>query len=353
MSEDVQGTPGIGDAPITAEATLTGIFEQDIALDNPPEVQDAETIEDQPQDAPESVEPGAQESEEAVEAEAETEAEEAAESDDPDTDPQDDPETVEAPAIEAPSGMSEADKAIFAQLPPEQQAWVSRRETDRTADYTRKTQELADRRKETDATFQVLGGAMQQYDAVLQKITGQELTPPDKALEESDPYEYDRQWRQYQEAKDTQQRAVQEQAENAQRFQALQNEQARQYLSQQNAALSELSPELADQGTKGAQLRKSVKQYALKNGYTEEQLGMASAQDSVTLLKAMRYDASQAARSKVRPANPTPKASRPGKGKSPGRPTNFAKSVQTLKAKKNPTVDDLTAAYLADIQSER
>lgn len=60
-------------------------------------------------------------------------------------------ETPAAPAIEPPASWSADDKAEFAKLPPDLQAVVSRRESERDKLITQRTQEIADQRKAAEA----------------------------------------------------------------------------------------------------------------------------------------------------------------------------------------------------------
>jgi len=61
-----------------------------------------------------------------------------------------------AEAIAAPMSMSAEDREKFDALPPESQKWLSDREQQREADYSRKTTELAERGKSYDRLEQVI-----------------------------------------------------------------------------------------------------------------------------------------------------------------------------------------------------
>ena len=60
------------------------------------------------------------------------------------------------PATEPPTGWSDEDKAWFKTLPPEKQVILAKRESERDADYTRKTQEVANERKKYETLSPVL-----------------------------------------------------------------------------------------------------------------------------------------------------------------------------------------------------
>jgi len=66
--------------------------------------------------------------------------------------PQAQPEPIpdQPQGIQPPASWSKEDRAVFATLPPNVQELLSRREREMTADYTRKTQEIADIRRFSD-----------------------------------------------------------------------------------------------------------------------------------------------------------------------------------------------------------
>lgn len=330
-----------GDSATTRES-LAGMFAAELAAEREPEKKEEPAVEAREQVEAAAPEP-ADAADETVEETGTAEAE-------PDSEPD---EATTAPAIDAPSGMSEADKANFAKLTPELRAWLSKTKADADAAFTRKSMEVAEVRKKTDAQLQALTGAMQQYDAILARYTDTQLQPPDPALRQSDPFAYEEQLASYVQAKHQQEVALQERQRNASAHAALVEQQRVEWLKSEVTRLQQIAPELADRGQKGEALRKSVAEYALKSGYTNEQLAAASATDMVTLMKAMRYDAAQSAKAAAKPAAaPPPKVSTPGPSKAAGgRPSNLAKAVQNLT--QAGTRESLAAAYLAEIQSER
>ena len=95
---------------------------------------------------------------------AETEEPEAHEA--PETDAEKEPEPAEKPtAVEAPPTWSAADKEMLKKLPPEAAEFLLRRERDTTADYTRKTQQIAEFRKDFEPVAQLLSPHMAQIRA--------------------------------------------------------------------------------------------------------------------------------------------------------------------------------------------
>lgn len=75
---------------------------------------------------------------------------EAAEEAPPAEAPEKAPETPDQQAVEAPVSWSKEDRELFATLPPNVQGLIAKREQERDADYTRKTQEIADIRRFSD-----------------------------------------------------------------------------------------------------------------------------------------------------------------------------------------------------------
>lgn len=255
-----------------------------------------------------------------------------------------------APA--APSGMSEADRAVFDALPPDAKAWIAKREAESRADYTKKTQAVAEMRKATEAVQAKVIGQLQQYDQLLSQFTTPVLAPPDPALRQQDPVAYEEALANYVHNKHLQEAAKVEQARVREEAQAHQAQAQHQYWSEQAAKLRELAPELASNDSKGAQARRDVFAYAQQSGYSKEQLDGASALDMVTLWKAQRYDAAMKAKAQAKPvAAPAPKVMAPGPAKAGGRVNGVAAAVKNLT--QNPTREALAAAYRAELAAER
>jgi hypothetical protein len=323
-------------APETGAVDLVGMFKAELEAERG----ENEPAKNEPAPAPEE-----------AAGETETVAEEAAD-DTAEAEPGDGPEeATDTPAINAPSGMSEADRAEFAKLPPEMQSWVSKRITEAQADYTRKTQQVAEQRKAFDAGLETVKAKLAEYDGILSQFTAPVLVPPDPSLRQTDPMAYEEQLAQFVHQKHLQDAAKAEQEKVRLEHKKIADEQAAEFARQQSEILREKAPELADP-QKGAGLRKALFEYAVDSGYTPEQLSLASATDMVTLWKAQRYDALQKAKAtaKVVPP-PTPKTAKPGPAKAVGRPSNLTSAVRNLS--QNPTREALAAAFAAEIASER
>lgn len=332
------------DAPATVDS-IAGLFEAELKAESAPAPKE-KAAPAEAEDAPETE----TDAEETVSEGEENTAEEAGTADEQDSEGEPDAAPA-AQTIDAPSGMSEADKAAFAKLSPELKGWVSKRMADQQADYTRKSQDVAEKRKAYEGATQQAMGKLQQYDEILARFTDPVLSPPNPALRHTDPGAFEEQQAEYLYRKDLQEKAKAERAGVAQEQQKLHEAQMREFYVHETQELARLAPELAADTPKAAEMRKAVHKYGVDQGYTPEMLKVASARDLVTLWKASKFDAAEKARANVKvvPKAP-PKIAAPGPAKG-GRPSNLARAVQDLS--KNPTVDALTEAFLAEIQSEK
>lgn len=332
--------PAAPEAPPSRES-LAGLFAAELAAEEAPA-----------KPAPAPNEPAAP-----VEAAAAPETAEQQPADPATTEPESAPDEDRAtPAIDAPSGMSEADKAMFAKLSPEAQAWVSKRAHESQADYTRKAQAVAEVRKQAEQMTAQLQGQLQQYDQILSTITGRNIAPPDPALRMSDPGAYEEQLAAYVQSRHAQEVATAEQTRVRAEMAKAQEEQKRAYFAEQSSELARIAneagiPGLAAGTDEGRAMRKGVYDYGLKAGYTEDMLSMASAKDMLTLWKAQQYDAAKAAKTVAKPAPaPVPKSQTPGPAKQAPNKGSLTAAVQ--KVSQSGSREDLAASYLALLNSE-
>lgn len=166
----------------------------------------------------------------------------------------------------------------------------------READYTKKTQTLAEQRKQVEAERIVIEQAKKERDQYQQRLSVIEnalrQAPQEnlEALKETDPIGYA-----VKVAEQTQ-REKQLMAINAERQriamqqQAEQNQHLNQFLTVEAQKLAEAIPEYAD-AEKGVQVKKDIREYAKRIGWSDQEL--ASVYDSravLTLYKAMQYE---------------------------------------------------------------
>ena len=165
----------------------------------------------------------------------------------------------------------------------------------READYTRKTQKLAEERKLVESEFQQVRGEREQYAQVLgqlqQKLQEFEPQEPDwNRLEVEDPTEYARQWTSHQ-RRQQQRNAVQaEQFRLQQLYQAETQKQIQNVLAQETAILKEKIPEWSSPEKAKAE-GKALLEYGQNLGFSEQELnGITDSRALLALHKAWKYD---------------------------------------------------------------
>jgi hypothetical protein len=167
----------------------------------------------------------------------------------------------------------------------------------READYTKKTQTLAEQRKQVESERQVIEQAKterDQYQARLALIENalKSREPQEnlEALKETDPIGFAVKVAE-QTQRERQLQAIQlERARIAQQQQAEQTQNLNSHLAVEAHKLAEAIPEYADQ-QKSVQVKKDIRDYAKKIGWSDEEL--ASVYDSravLTLYRAMQYE---------------------------------------------------------------
>ena len=202
----------------------------------------------------------------------------------------------------------------------------------RTADYTRKTQELASSRKAVEAEFEAARVERAQYAQMLSALQQQltQLMPqePDwNALYNSDPLEYVRQRDVWRERND---KLVAAQAEQ-QRLHALQTEEQRAQIQNMvvegRKQLLEKRPEWKKPETWEAD-RAKLLSYGQSAGYSEDELMQATDPRAILILdKARRYDELTSRKPQPAPAR-SPAPAKAGSGNTVPRSTS-----ETTKAK--------------------
>ena len=165
----------------------------------------------------------------------------------------------------------------------------------READYTRKTQKLAEERKLVESEFQQVRGEREQYSQILGQLQQklQELQPqePDwNRLEVEDPTEYARQWTSHQ-RRQQQVYAVQAEQERLNQMrQAELQKTMQQVMATEVSRLKEKIPEWSSP-EKAKTEGKALLEYGQNLGFSEQELNTIT--DSRALLalhKAWKYD---------------------------------------------------------------
>ena len=166
------------------------------------------------------------------------------------------------------------------------------------ADYTKKTQEVAEQRKAVEAERRAVEEAKQVRDtyaqrlqAIEQFLTGNQDSPEDlAAMKENDPIGYAVKVAEMTEKKEQLSQVRAEQQRIAQEQQAEQQQNMAKFVQQEAQKLSQVLPEFSDP-TKGEQLRNEIRNYGKSIGFTDQELSQVyDSRHVLTLHKAMMYD---------------------------------------------------------------
>ena len=206
----------------------------------------------------------------------------------------------------------------------------------RTADYTRKTQEIAETRKAVEADRQKIEEAARLRDTYAQRLTviEQMLSQGEKAedltaLKESDPIGYAIRVAEQTEREKQLVAVRTEQSRIAQQQQAEQQERLNAHLQAEGLKLQEAIPEMADPA-KGQAIRTDIRNYAKKIGFSDQELSQVYDSRAVTALyKAMQYDKLTAGKQDaVKKVAQAPRMMRPGTSTPEARETQEGKKLR-------------------------
>ena len=165
----------------------------------------------------------------------------------------------------------------------------------READYTRKTQKLAEERKFVESEFQQVRGEREQYAQILgqlqQKLQEFEPAEPDwNRLEYEDPTEYARQWTSHQRRLQQKNAVYAEQLRLQQMQQAESQKHIQNVLQQEVKSLKEKIPEWTSP-EKAKTEGKALLEYGQGLGFSEQELnGISDSRALLALHKAWKYD---------------------------------------------------------------
>jgi hypothetical protein len=234
------------------------------------------------------------------------------------TGPDDDKGSGEQPqaAIEPPTSWSSDEKQAFSQLPPALQQTVARRESQREAVLTQRSQEAAEARRAYDGERQAAVAQRSEYLAGLQKMMvlaapeAQALNNIDwVAVQAQSPAEYTRLHAMREALKSRLGAIEQEFQQGQQQLQQYQQQQLAEVVAKEHQALNEKMPDFSDT-VKGNQLRKDLGTYLRDaGGFTPQEINTAYDHRLVVMAtKAMLYDkqlantaSADAKRNNVRP----------------------------------------------------
>ena len=224
----------------------------------------------------------------------------------------------------------------------------------RQADYTRKTMEVAEKRKEADSETikareerETYARGLQQAQALLQAQLQEQNQIDWQKLLSDDPVEYLKQQHLYQQRQAQLQQAHGEMQKIAAIHKAETEKAYADYLKQQEGELLAKLPEWKDESKAKAE-REAITQFLMDNGYTSKEVtGISDHRAVVMARKAMLYDTmmqkAQAAAKKVE--NLPTKVQRSGDG---DKPNLDKRTAAYQKLSKSGRVED-AAAIFADM----
>ena len=166
------------------------------------------------------------------------------------------------------------------------------------ADYTKKTQELAENRKAVEAEARAILEAKQVRDTYAQRLQaieqfltqGQDSSEDLAAMKENDPIGYAVKVAELTEKKEQLAQVRAEQERIAQQQQADRQQEMARLVQQEAQKLSQVLPEFSDP-TKGEQIRNEIRNYGKSVGFTDNELSQVYDSRHVLMLhKAMMYD---------------------------------------------------------------
>jgi len=174
----------------------------------------------------------------------------------------------------------------------------------RQSDYTRKTQELSEQRKSIEANqsqwnaeIQQIQTERQQYVSALQNVIESSMGSLDQfatvdwnTLKNDNPLEYITKRDEYREMQDKVRQAQFQQQQAQQTHQQETQRNHQRVLQEEHVKLVDALPEWSEQDTR-QKISGQIKEYALSQGYTTEEIGsLIDHRSLMTLYKAMKFD---------------------------------------------------------------
>ncbi len=187
------------------------------------------------------------------------------------------------------------------------------------ADYTKKAQEIAEQRQQFEQELAATQQERQRYLSQLEQFDTQsdkkiqELESTDWAkLKEEDPMEWAMKRDQLRELQDNKRLVAEEQKNLQQKQQTEMQQKWNEELQRQQQIMAQRLPEWNDP-EKGPKLKQSIKSFATKKGFTEQEVDSLIDARSVDVLhKAMLYETLLEAKISNKKAKVVPKMQKPG-----------------------------------------
>jgi hypothetical protein len=218
----------------------------------------------------------------------------------------------------------------------------------RTQDYTRKTQQVAEMRKQTEAELTAIRAEREQYAQLLGALSEQVKAAAEPKIDwdrlyQEDPIEY---VRQREVMRENREKAAAIQAEQQRLAEIAQQEQMKEmqaHKAKESQALLEAIPSWKDPAKAKAEKAMMI-EFGQKMGFTSEELGnIFDHRVVLALRKAALYDQMQAKRQGIKPVtNNGPKPAKPGAAGRVSQMSDAARAKQRLA--KTGRVDDAASA---------
>lgn len=217
----------------------------------------------------------------------------------------------------------------------------------RQADYTRKSQVLAEQRKKADEELATTQQERQRYISQLEQFSNQSKSKLDafksidwEKLKAEDPMEYMTKRDAFRDLQENIRASQEEQQRETAKFQ---QEQLKKFEELKKVNYDDLIvrvPQWADP-EKGAEVKQNVKHYAQERGFTQQELdGLIDARSIEMLYKAMLYDKLVSQKIQTKKQKTVPKVTKPGTGTSKTEVASEKVKQQRARLRKTGHVND-------------
>jgi len=215
----------------------------------------------------------------------------------------------------------------------------------RTADYTRKTQAIAEQRKQAEAELAAARVERQRYAETLRQLEAQlaqtQPEPDWNKLYAEDPLEYVRQKDAWRDRRERAQALQSEQARLAQLQQVEQRALLEQHLAVERQRLVEAIPQWRDEQT-AAKEREAIVTWAKRAGFSDQEIAQSYDHRAVNVLrKAMLYDELMGKNlADKQTPRPAPAMARPGMPPSKNETSSKARREALSRLSKSGRIED-------------
>ena len=333
----LQPIPALGGSVTEAQEALLGLMEPEEEKPQEEEAQPTEEEESQPEGEDES-----------FEEDSEEEAEE---------------EDVEESEEESKETEGEEEEELYAVTVNGEEVAVSLDELlsgySRQSDYTRKTQEIANDRKEMESLQGQYNSQMatiqqerQHYMEALQGIITNSASGLSKYsdvdwenLKETDPIEYVTKREELRQSQEKVQALQREQHQTHQRHQHEAQNMRAQIVQEEFGKLVEKLPEWGEED-KQKEIASGIRSYASTQGFTEEELNsLVDHRSLLVLMKAQKYDKLQKSNVKSKKLKNKPRVIRAGAGTSTKRSDKSKRTAQMKRLQKTGKIKDASELF--------